>query len=113
MPDTPINRPGAPANPDRQTPAPNAQVGAGRPPSRTAHEGAHRQTGANTSADPAKEVQDPHPSNEEHPYDAGAPGGDRAPSADTAEGRHNLGPNPAIHTGKAPPRPHNAGSGPE
>lgn len=111
MPD--INHPGAPANPDRQTPAQNAAVDEGRPTSRTAREGAHRQTGANTSPDTSNEVQDPHPSDEEHPYDAPAPGGDRGPPVDTAKGGHDLGPNPAIHTGKAPPRPHNASSGPE
>jgi hypothetical protein len=105
MPDTPINRPGAPANPPH---APRQSVGIakGVPDGRTAHEGAHRQTGAGTSPDPANEVLDPHPSDEEHPYREKQPGGAAPPKTD-------LGPNPAIHDGKAPRRPHNAGSGPE
>jgi hypothetical protein len=107
------NQPGVPVNVPRQGAGQNAHITEGMPDGNTAHEGAHRQTEANTSPDPANEVQDPHPSDEEHPYDAAAPGCDTMPPSDTTVGRQNLGPNPAIHKGKAPPRPHNAGSGPE
>jgi hypothetical protein len=77
-----------------------------RPEGHTAEEGAHRQTGENTSPDPANEVQDPHPSDEEHPYRERHPGGANPPRID-------IGPNPAAHNGTPPRRPHNAGSGPE
>ena len=78
----------------------------------TAREGAHRQTG-DATAPPETDVADPHPSNEEHPYrrfdrrsTVGARG--ESPTVDT-----DIGPNPATHDGTPPPRPHNAGSGPE
>jgi hypothetical protein len=35
------------------------------------------------------------------------------PPGDTDVGHKNIGPNPARHSGNPPPRPHNAGSGPE
>ena len=70
-----------------------------------------RPTGANTSPDPANEVQDPHPADEEHPYREKRPGGANPPS-DVPIGNDDIGPNPAVHDGTAPPRPHNAGSGP-
>ena len=83
----------------------------GTPSGRTAREWAHRQTGAHTSPDPANEVADPHPSDEEHPYDKAAPGGDTMPRRDVRKVRADIGANPAAHDGSAPPRPHNRGSG--
>jgi hypothetical protein len=63
-----------------------------------------RQTGTGTSH--TNDVADPHPSDEEH-YDlVRHPGGANPPTKD-------IGPNPSKHQGAAPPRPHNAGSGPE
>ncbi|AKR55643.1 hypothetical protein XM25_07475 [Devosia sp. H5989] len=63
-----------------------------------------RQTGPHTA--PAdRDVADPHPSDEEPQTDAPRPGGEHPP-------RRDLGPNDAINDGTAPPRPHNAGSGP-
>lgn len=44
---------------------------------------------------------DPHPSNEEHYDRQERPGGARPP-------RDGIGTNPAVHDGKAPPRPDNA-----
>jgi hypothetical protein len=76
----------------------------GRPDGKTGEEGKTRQTGVGT-ADPSVDVADPHPANEEHPYRARRPGGAHPPAKD-------LGPNPAIHDGTAPKRPHNEGSGP-
>jgi hypothetical protein len=107
-----INTPGAPAN-TPHAPGQNAHITEGVPDGRTAREGAHRQTGDNTSPDPANEVTDPHPSDEEHPYDATAPGGDSGPPNSAAHGRADIGANPDAHSGAARPRPHNAGSGPE
>jgi hypothetical protein len=104
------NEPGAPTNRPHQTPEQmRDRAPAG---THTAREGAHRQTGAGTSPDPAFEVADPHPSDEGNPYEPTSPVGDRAPPSDIARGRADLGPNPAIHDGNAPPRPKNAGSGP-
>jgi len=54
---------------------------------------------------------DPHPAEEEHPSLAPHPGGANPPFS-SLEGDHDTGPNPALHDGTAPPRPHNAGSGP-
>ena len=68
----------------------------------TAGEAAHRQTGEGT-APPEVDVADPHPSDEEHPY--------RNKAGGPMEG--DIGPNPAVHDGTPPPRPHNKGSGPE
>ena len=82
----------------------------GTPSGRTAREGAHRQTGAHTAPDPALEVEDPHPSDEGHPYRPPFP--ERGESAEAARLRAEIGPNPAVHDGTAPPRPHNRGSGP-
>jgi hypothetical protein len=116
-----INRPGAPTNPPH-TAREGTDISEGRPDSlprartdgHTAHEGAHRQTGDNTSPDPAESlppghdpgVTDPHPSDEEHPYRAKPPGGTNPPKAD-------IGPNPAAHDGTPPPRPDNADNGPK
>ena len=112
MPDIPINRPGAPTNPPQHLFDNNTGITEGEPSGDTAQEGAHRQTGAGTSPDPADEIVDPHPSDEEHPYRAKYPGGANPP-ADTTRGHVDNGPNPAIHDGTPPPRPHNRGSGPE
>ena len=51
---------------------------------------------------------DPHPAEEGKPYAARHPGGAHPPSP-----TKDVGPNPAVHNGEAPSRPHNAGSGPE
>jgi hypothetical protein len=73
-------------------------------PSRTDPRKMTRQTGVGTSA--TNDVADPHPSDEEH-YDlVRHPGGANPPTKD-------IGPNPSKHQGAAPPRPRNAGSGPE
>lgn len=53
----------------------------------------------------ATDVADPHPDNEEHWRQERHPGGAHPPKKD-------IGPNDAMHDGTAPPRPHNAGSGP-
>lgn len=74
----------------------------GTPSGRTAREGAHRRTGDGT-APTELDVADPHPSDEEHPY--------RNKAGGPIEG--DIGPNPAVHDGTPPPRPHNKGSGPE
>ena len=63
----------------------------------------HRQTGRGTSPD--RDVADPHPSDEEHPYRADAPGRAGRPS----ESRQ-VGPNSRIHDGRPQPRPKNAES---
>jgi len=60
-------------------------------------------TGPNTAA-PDRDVADPHPANEENFESIEHPGGAHPPTKD-------IGPNPAVHGGKAPPRPHNSGSG--
>ena len=112
MPDTPINRPGAPTNPPQHIFDNGTGIDEGRPDGQTAKEGAHRQTGAGTSPDPANEVVDPHPSDEEHPYREARPGGAGSPS-DVPVGNDDIGANPAKHDGSAPPRPHNRGSGPK
>jgi hypothetical protein len=44
-----------------------------------------------------RQVSDPHPHNEQH-YD-------RMPHPGGAHPPHDIGPNDAIHTGKAPPKP--------
>ena len=61
-----------------------------------------RQTGTASSAE---DVADPHPSDEEHPYEARHPGGANPPSKD-------VGPNNAAHDGEAPRRPDNASTSP-
>ena len=111
MPDIPINRSGAPTNTPQHILDNGTGITEGTPSGDTAREGAHRQTGANT-APPERDVTDPHPSDEEHPYREKEPGGANPPS-DTPRGHVDNGPNPAVHTGTAPPRPHNAGSGPD
>jgi hypothetical protein len=68
-------------------------------------------TGEGTAA-PGVDVADPHPSDEEHPYREQGRGGASTPS-DVPIGNDDIGPNPGRHNGKAPPRPHNAGSGPK
>mgnify|MGYP001274334600 CR=1 FL=1 len=45
-----------------------------------------------------KKPRDPHPSDEEHADRVPHPGGAHPPTRD-------LGPNPAIHDGEAPPKP--------
>jgi hypothetical protein len=67
---------------------------------------------ANWHHNPAREEADPHPSNEEHPYDAPRPGGAKGAPSGAAKGRTDIGPNPAAHDGKAPPPPDNADKGP-
>ncbi len=54
------------------------------------------QTGPGTSA--TNDVADPHPSNEEHADRERHPGGAHPPKTDNST-------NPAVHTGKAPPKP--------
>lgn len=63
------------------------------------------QTGPGT-APPERDVADPHPANEEPNSEVPHPGGANPP-------KNDIEPNDAIHTGTAPPRPHNAGSGPD
>lgn len=96
------NKPGAPTNTPQHLPDdqdrplnPSSGQGAGNAASLGPHEGAQ-------GLDPA----DPHPAEEGHPYDARHPGGANPPTKD-------IGPNPSVHSGTAPPRPHNAGSGPK
>jgi hypothetical protein len=52
------------------------------------------------------DASDPHPAEEGKPYEARHPGGATPRTKD-------VGPNPAIHDGKAPPQPKNTGSGSE
>ena len=56
-------------------------------------------TGEGTSK--TNDVADPHPANEEKYDRIRHPGGANPP-------KNDLGPNPAIHDGTAPPRPDNA-----
>jgi len=92
MPDTPINAPGAPANPPH-----------------TAREGTaisdYEPTEPAGSVPPVSD-NDPHPSNEGHPY-----AGD--PDPGTPLRYRDIAPNPAIHTGTPEPRPDNADHGPK
>ena len=99
------NRPGAPVNTPQHlvgeepdlTGASSANAPAEKP---------RQQGGAGSAASAEQDAADPHPSDEGNPYDAAHPGGANPPAKD-------IGPNPARHDGSAPPRPHNAGSGPE
>ena len=59
-------------------------------------------TGAGTST--TNDVADPHPSTEQHYDRIKGPGGANPPKKD-------LGPNPSIHNGTAPPRPKNVEGG--
>ncbi len=101
----PINRPGARTNPpqhllDGGVDIDERSLGATVPTPFAA-----------PAIDPAL-PSDPHPAEEEHPYRARHPGGANPP-VNAPEGDHDVGPNPALHDGTAPPRPHNAGSGPQ
>ena len=60
-------------------------------------------TGSAT-AGPGRDVADPHPETEEGFHHNQKPGGANPP-------RHDIGPNPGKHDGKAPPRPRNAENG--
>jgi hypothetical protein len=102
MSETRINRAGALTNPPQNMPG--QSIAPEPPPTK------HRQTGPGTSPDPTKDVQDPHPSDEEHPYREKRPGGANPPS-DVTMGSDDIGPNPARHDGKARPRPQNSGGG--
>jgi hypothetical protein len=81
----------------------------GLPPSeegvRRGPPGGAYQTGPGT-APPNLDVADPHPANEEPESEAPHPGGANPP-------KNDIGPNDAVHDGTPPPRPHNAGSGPD
>ena len=92
------NRPGQPANTSQRVVPPTP------PPIETANEGDHRQTGEGT-APPELDVVDPHPSDEGDPYNARHTGGSSPPTKD-------IGSNPGVHAGTAPPRPRNAESDP-
>lgn len=61
----------------------------------------HRQTKG--PAPTERDVADPHPSNEEHPYRARNPGRPNRPVEDRV-----IGPNNRIHDGNPQPRPRNA-----
>ena len=112
MPDTRINRPGAPTNTPQHLFDNGTGITEGVPSGRTAREGAHRQTGAGTSPDPDNEAVDPHPADEEHPYREARPGG-AGSHGHLLKGNEEIGANPARHDGNPPPRPHNRGSGPD
>jgi hypothetical protein len=109
MPDSRINRPGAPTNPPH-----------------TAREGTgisdYHPALAPSGAVPPVTDSDPHPSDEGHPY-----GGDQTPrgtrdrqgASDSARRSPSatpryldIRPNPAIHTGHPEPKPDNADRGP-
>ena len=100
-----VNTPGAPTNTPQHLVGEQPEIQEGRPSHLTGHEGKTVQTGKGTT-EPALDVADPHPANEEHPYREKKPGGADPPAKD-------LGPNPAVHNGEAPKRPHNTGSGAE
>ena len=96
---TRINRPGAPANPpqhilDERLLPPGGDI------DRT--EWKHKQTGEGT-APLERDVADPHPSDEEHPYRERHPGGAHPRNED-----RDIGPNSAAHDGTPKPRPRNA-----
>jgi hypothetical protein len=99
------NDPGAPVNTPQHLVGEEPAITEGRPTGQTAREGKTRQTGPGTST-PELDVADPHPADEGKPCAARHPGGANPPTND-------LGPNPAIHDGSAPARPHNADTGPE
>ena len=97
-----LNRPGSPVNTPQHLvgdegnpPNPSAGQAAGTAPPPGPHRGPQ---GLDTS--------DPHPPEEGNPYEARRPSGTKPP-------KNDLGPSPAVHNGKAPPRPQNAGSGAE
>lgn len=56
---------------------------------------------------PEQDVVDPHPDEEEHYGSIPHPGGANPPKGP------DIGPNSYAHDGTPPPRPHNAGSGPQ
>ena len=97
------NEPSAPVNTRQHLVGqqPDVTEGAPKAPAQASVE-AHEET--MQGLDPAA----PHPAEEGKPYAARHPGGAHPPSPNK-----DLGPNPAVHDGEAPPRPHNAGSGPE
>jgi len=115
MPDSRINRPGAPTNPPH-----------------TAREGTgisdYHPAPAPSGAVPPLTDNDPHPADEGHPYD-GAPtprdtaavgprgrqgARDRAQTSPSRTPRYlDIRPNPAIHTGTPEPKPDNADHGPK
>jgi len=98
------NHPGGLTNTPQHLVGEETEITEGRPVPGNAH---HRQTGTGTAPE-ARDVADPHPANEEHPYRARHPGGAHPPDE-----TKDYGANPAQHDGSAPARPHNAGSGPQ
>ena len=86
-----INEPGAPTNPPH-----------------TAREGTEISDyhPASGSIAPEPADHDPHPADEGHPY-----AGD--PNPGTPPRYLDIRPNPDIHTGAPPPKPHNADHGPK
>jgi hypothetical protein len=127
MPDTRINRPGAPTNPPHAAREGTAISDyhpdlAGGPHDR--HGPTDRaQTIHDIATVPPVEDHDPHPSDAGHPYD-----GDPNPKAfepydprSTGDGAQatalphylDIRPNPAIHTGTPEPKPDNADHGPK
>jgi len=96
------NQPGAPTNTPQHLPGDQ-----GQPPNPTPGQGAGNAAAPGSHNGPqGLDASDPHPAEEGHPYDARHPGGANPPTKD-------IGPNPAVHDGSAPARPHNAGSGSE
>jgi len=109
MPDTRINRPGAPTNPPH-----TAREGtdiSDYDPAVAPHDRQsardRTQTIHDTAVVPPVEDHDPHPSDEGHPYD-----GDPNPTS-TPPRYLDIAPNPAIHTGTPQPKPDNADHGPK
>jgi hypothetical protein len=95
------NQPSAPTNTPQHLPGDQG------PPNPTRGRGAGNATSPGPHQGPqGLDTSDPHPAEEGHPYDARHPGGANPPTKD-------IGPNPAVHEGGAPARPHNADSGPE
>jgi hypothetical protein len=107
------NRPGGLANPPQHLVGEGPDVGEPQLPIPAGPP--HRDTGPGT-APPGLDVADPHPLDEGHPYrghdtDRRDVPGSPDPRRE-ADGK-DIGAYPEKHTGSAPPRPHNAGSGPE
>ena len=100
MPDTPINRPGAPTNPPH-----------------TAREGTQVSdyVPVETGSVPPTRDHDPHPSDEGHPYAGDQnPPGDGHATRDRGTPRYlDIEPNPATHTGTPERKPANADHGPK
>jgi hypothetical protein len=110
MPDTRINRPGAPANPPHTAREGTAMsdyvpVDDGEAPPVGPAVGPRDREGARDIA--PRPDADPHPSDEGQPY-----AGDPNPRA-VGLRYLDIAPNPAIHTGTPEPRPDNADHGPK